>query len=199
LKFSRLACVICAASAATVVTTGTFGASFSVKAPLVCSRGPSGTSFGVTVTMPASMPTGSVFTVRIDALPSGTISHVGLNYIYGMTTEYLVPAGTSYVEGSARVVPDTGTANVRPGARVWHDAGGVHMMLPSHVANGTSYTPPSLEFAAKIDAPAGTDVALKFVQYQVMANAIFVGDLRTTCDPTPKPYRLAVLRVDPRE
>ena len=54
------------------------------------------------------------------------ISHFGLHYIHNMTADYAIPTGTTYVEGSARIVPGTGTANARPGASVTHDASGIH-------------------------------------------------------------------------
>ncbi len=180
---------------ATVVATESFGAETAVSVPMVCSRGPSGTTFNAKVTMPASLPPGATFTVRIDSLPSGKISHGGLNYIYGMTTDFLVPTNATYVDGSASIVPDTGTANVRVGARAWHDAKGIHMTLPAHVDNGSSYTPPSLQFSATIDGAVGTEVALKFDHYEVIANAIIVGDVITSCDPDPKPSTIDTLRI----
>jgi hypothetical protein len=193
----RLACVVGGFLGAMLVPHEIFGAGAAVTAPMTCSRGPGGASFHTAVTMPASLPTGSTFTVRIDGVSSGTISHFGLNYIYGITIDYLLPTGTRYVEGSARIVPDTGTENVRPGARAWRDAAGIHMTLPARVDNGSSYTPPSMEFAVTIEAAAGKVVALQFDHYEVMASAMFVGTVSTTCEPNPKPYALAQLRVTP--
>jgi len=163
---------------------------------MVCSRGADETAFTASVTMPEAMPSGATFTVRIDSHPSGEISHFGLNYIHDMTTQYLLPRGIHFVEGSARVVPDTGTANVRTGARAWHEAARIYMTMPAHIANGASYTPPSLEFSAQIDAPTGSHVAVEFARYEVIANALVVGDVRTECEPTAKPCRLAMLRVE---
>jgi hypothetical protein len=180
-----------------LVTSAAFAASVSVRAPMVCSRGPRDTAFAAVLTMPTSAPMGSTVTVRIDSMSSGVISHVGLNYLFDMTTDYPIPPGTTYVDGSARVVPGTGTANVREGARAWRDAGGVHLALPAHVPNGSSYTPPSLELTLRITAPAGSDVAIAFSHYEVKANAFLVGDVRTVCDPKPKPYALASIHVDP--
>ena len=148
------------------------------------------------VTEPFSQPAGSTFTIRIDSMPSGKIEHGGLHYIYNMATDYLLPAGTTYVEGSAHVVPDTGTANVRVGARVWHDAGTIHYLLPAHIDNGGSYTPPSIAFDVKIAASATGVLSFKFAHYSVIANAIIVGDLVTTCEPNPKPYTIGVTMVD---
>jgi hypothetical protein len=149
------------------------------------------------VTLPPSAPAGSTVTVRIDSLSSGLISHFGLSYIFDMTTDYPLPVGTQYVGGSARIVPNTGTANVRQGARVWYDTAGIHLALPGHVTNGSSFTPPSLEFSVKLAAPVGSEVAIKFSHYQVTANAFLVGNVHTTCEPKPKPFTLAVVRIDP--
>jgi hypothetical protein len=182
--------------ATTAMATATYQAHMRVKAPLVCSRGPSTQSFNAVVTIPSSRPTGSTLKVRIDGVPSGKISHAGLNYIHDMRTDYLVPAGTSYVKGSARLVPSTGTPNVRADARAFRDAGGIHVLLPGHVENGSSYTPPSLEFEVEIGAPAGTFLSLKLDRYELMANVFILGDLQTICDPRPKPYSIGVTRVD---
>jgi hypothetical protein len=169
-----------------------------VTGPLVCSRGPSAQSFQTVVTMPSSLPAGAVLGVQIDGVPSGKISHMGLNYIHDMTTEYLVPAGTRYVEGSAHLVPGSGTPNVRAGARAWGARGVIHLVLPAHVENGSSYIPPSLAFDAQITAPAGAVVSLKFDRYEVTANVFLLGDLHTVCGPHPRPYTIGVTRVAPR-
>lgn len=174
--------------AATLTTATNLGAATStVMVPIVCSRGPSGQSFHAVVTMPATQPVGSRFTVRIDSVPSAKLSHTGLNYIFDMATDYVVPTGTTYVDGSARVVPNTGTSNVRPGARAWHDAAGIHTLLPAHVDNGSGYTPPSVEFELEVTAAAGTALALQLGQVRVAANVFLLGDLRTTCTPTAAP------------
>jgi hypothetical protein len=184
------------ALAATLATAATSPAPVRVTAPLVCSRGPKIQSFKGAVTMPSSRPTGATLKVRIDGAPSGKISHGGLNYIHDMATDYLVPTGTRYVEGSAHFIPGTGTPNVRTGARVWCATGKIHVLLPGHVENGSSYTPPSVEFEVEIKAPAGTVLSLKLDRYEVMANVLILGDLHTICDPRPKPYSIGVTRVD---
>jgi hypothetical protein len=182
--------------AAALVVTTTLSAGTAVKIPMVCSRGPSGQSFHAVVTMPGKQPQGSTYTVRIDGVASGTISHTGLNYIYNMATDYALPAG-AYVAGSVRIVPNTGTTNVATGARAWHDAGVIHVLLPGHVDNGTGYTPPSVEFKLQAKAAAGTSLPVSFSQYRVTANALIVGDLLTTCDPTPKPSPIGTTVVIP--
>lgn len=173
------------------------GAAKAVNVPLTCSRGPSGQHHDMLIAVPQSVPEGSTFSVRIDGTDSGPISHTGLNYIHDMETELLVPSGTTYVEGSARIVPGTGSENVRADARVVRRGNTITHVLPGHVENGSSYTPPSFEFQLKVTASAGTKIVQKFSQYRVKANAFIIGDVHTTCDPTPKPYGVASTTVTP--
>jgi hypothetical protein len=86
-----------------------------VNIPLKCSQGPDGQTHGVVVTVPEAAAPGSKYTVRIDGVDSGKISHIGLRYIFDMQSQWLIPAGTEYIEGSARVVPDTGSPSVPAG------------------------------------------------------------------------------------
>ena len=51
--------------------------------------------------MPSSQPVGSTFTIRIDAVNVGPISHFGLRYIYNMAADYTVPAGTNAATSGA--------------------------------------------------------------------------------------------------
>jgi hypothetical protein len=168
-----------------------------VNIPLKCSRGPDGQVHNVIVTVPAGAPPGSRYTVRIDGVDSGKISHVGLHYIFDMQSQWPIPAGTEYIEGSARVVPDTGSPGVRKGARVVYGSGMVTLVLPAHVDNGSSYTPPSFEFGLTVTASAGATITQSFYRYRVMANAFLVGDVDTSCDPTPKPFAVARTMVEP--
>ncbi len=168
-----------------------------VAIPVVCSRGPSGQRLHTRVTVPATAAVGSTYRVRLDSIPSGRISNTGLYYLRDMASDYVVPPGASYVEGSARIVPGTGSENVRAGARAWYEAGLVHMLLPAHVENGSSYTPPSVEFEVKVNAPAGTRLEVKFARHRLVANVFLLGALRVTCDPTPKPYTLATTLATP--
>jgi hypothetical protein len=168
-----------------------------VGIPLVCSRGPSGQRHDVAITAPAGVASGSRYIVRVDGVDTGKISHIGLHYIFDMQSQWLIPKGTEYVDGSARIVPGTGSPAVRPGARVVYRSGTVTLVLPAHVDNGSSYTPPSFEFELAVNAPAGTVLTQSFATYRVMANAFLVGDLETSCDPTPKPFAVAQTRVEP--
>lgn len=180
-----------AASLSLVATIALGGGTADRTVPLTCTRGPDGQSYRNIVTMPASQPLGSTFTIRIDAVNVGPISHFGLRYIYNMTADYTVPAGTSYVEGSAHLVPGTGSENVRANARVSHDAGGIHLLLPGHVDNGGSYTAPSIEFQVKAVGAAGSVASLGFTGTGVDASAAIIGTVHTTCTPNPKSYTLA--------
>ena len=154
---------------------------------MVCSRGPD-QSFTAWVTAPATAASGSTYTVRIDSVPSGRIGHAGLNYIYGMTTDYVLPTGASYVAGSARLVAATGSENVRRGARAWQEQGIIHVLLPQHVSD--QYTPPSVEFQLLVSAPAGTSLDVKFSQHHLLANVFLLGNLTVTCAPYPKPFTI---------
>jgi len=76
------------AAAPTLIATIAFGGGANDRTvPLTCTRGPDGQSYRNIVTMPASQPLGSTFTVRIDAVNVGPISHFGLRYIYNMSGE----------------------------------------------------------------------------------------------------------------
>jgi hypothetical protein len=170
-------------------------ASTAVRSPMVCSRGPSEQWFNATVTLPRTVEQGATYTVRIDGVPSGKIAHFGLYNIHDMATDYAVPAGAKFVAGSARVVAGTGTANVVTGARVWNEGGLIRSVLTDHVPSGSSYTPPSIEFQLEAAAPVGASLALRFVEYRVTANAIFVGDVATTCNPVLKSSPLGTTLV----
>ncbi len=173
-----------------LVATLALGAGTDRTVPLKCTRGPDGQSYRHIVTMPASQPIGSTFTVRIDGVSIGPISHFGLRYIHNMSADYTIPAGTTYVEGSARIIPETGTQNVRSGASVTHDASGIHMFLPARIDNGGTYPPPSIEFQVKVVGPAGTVAALGFAGTGVDASAVVIGNVHTACTPNPKPYTI---------
>jgi hypothetical protein len=163
---------------------------------MTCSHGPA-QWFDATVTMPAAGQTGATVTVRIDSKHSGTIEALGLNHVRGMATDYQIPAGAKYVEGSLRYVKGTGTANVRAGARAWHDAAGIHTLLPARVESGQSYLPPSIEFEMTLVALPPASASVEFTHYEVVANVFILGDLRTTCEPGKRPATIGVTRVEP--
>lgn len=183
-------------SAFLLVATIALGAATDRTIPLKCTRGPDGQSYRHIVTMPESQPVGSTFTVRIDGVSIGPISHFGLFYIHNMTADYTIPPGTTYVEGSARIVPGTGTPNVRTNARVTADGSGVHMLLPDRVDNGGTYTPPSVEFQVKVVGAPGSVASLGFAGTGVDANAAILGNVHTACTPNPKPYTIGSTRIE---
>jgi hypothetical protein len=166
-----------------------------VDIPLACSRGGGGQQHDVAVTVPATVMPGGRYRVRVDGIDTGKISHFGLNYIFDMESEWPIPPGTEYVEGSAHVVPGTGSQNVRAGAYVVHHGASIHLVLPAHVDNGVGYTSPSFEFDLLAPSTEGASITQQFAAYSVSAHAVLVGVLRTTCQPTPKTFPVAVTRV----
>ncbi len=191
----RKAAVVATFIASALTVSAPLAAGTTVRIPLTCTRGPSGQEHVVGVSAPVSVAAGATYTVRIDGVPSGKISHTGLNYIFDMSSDYALPSGTTYVPGSAHIVPRTGTPNVAGSARVGYEGGMVRIVMPGHVESGSSYTPPSIEFQLKATAAAGATLGLAFSQYRVKANAFLVGDVNTTCDPRPKPYVIANTKV----
>lgn len=192
-KLSRGA--LAAAALALIAAVAADGAAAERVVPLTCTRGPDGQSYRTVVTMPASQPIGSTFAIRIAASHVGPVSHFGLNYVSNMAAHFTVPPGTRYLAGSARLVPGTGSANVRASARVTHDARGIHIRLPAHVDNGGSYTPPAIEFRVEAIGPAGTVATLGLIGTGVDASAAIVGNVHTGCTPNPRPYPLGATRI----
>jgi hypothetical protein len=105
-----------------------------------------------------------------------------------MTVEYILPAGASYVEGSAQFVAGTGTANVLVGRRLSYHAGVLTMVLPGKVDNGTDYTPPSVRLQLRAVGAPGAYAWVAFKRFRLTANAFLVGDVAVSCDPVPSPY-----------
>ena len=179
--------------AAVALTFGALGATAGpvsagrVSALLTCNKGGGGQRFNVDVTLPARAEAGSVYTVRIDGTSSGKISHFGLYYLHDMTVDYVLPPGASYVEGSARLVPGTGTPNVLASARVWHRGGVVTMLLPGKVEEGTAYTPPSLRLELQAVGTPGSSAPIALRRFRLTANAFLVGDVNVSCEPAVKP------------
>lgn len=169
-------------------------ASREVVTPMACSLGGS-PKFHATVTMPDVIPEGGTFVVRIDSMPSGKLTALGLNFVHEMRTDYELPKGARYVEGSARIVPGSGTPNALTGATVWHDEAGLHVLLGARIAQGDEYTPPSVELQLIADAPAGSLLVLSFLHYEVIANVVVLGNLRTKCDPRPRPFPIGSARI----
>jgi hypothetical protein len=198
-KTMRSSMRIASAASFAVSLCSTFAGSAAsrIGIPLNCSHGPGGQQQNVTIAAPAGVVEGATYKVRVDGANSGKISHTGLNYIFDMSYEWLVPAGTRYVEGSARIVPNTGTENVRPGARVTQAQGVITMVLPAHVDDGANYTPTAFEFELAVVAPAGSTITQAFSRYGVMANAFLVGNVKTVCEPIPKPFPVAATRIEP--
>jgi len=183
------------AIAAAVVWAASASAATAVRAPINCTRGPSGQHFDALVTIPRTAAEKATYTVRIDGVSSGIIEHTGLNYIHDMASDYPLPAGASYVAGSAHIVQGTGSANVSAGATVSQEGGVIRLVMPGHVDSGTSYTPPSIEFQLTVTGKAGDSLPISFSEYRVTANAVLVGNLATKCTPSPSPYPLGATTV----
>jgi hypothetical protein len=166
-----------------------------VQVPMACSHGPKGGAFTAGVHVPSTVPHGATYTVTIDGVPSGKIAHFGLRYIHDMETDFAIPPGTVYVQGSARVVPGTGTPNVLAGATATYASGLVSLALPAPVASGSSYTPPSIAFDLLATAPLGASLPLAFAGYRVAAKAVIVGDVQTVCESVPKHITIATTSV----
>ncbi len=183
------------AGALIIVVLGGPTAVARVTAPLRCDKGPGSQGFEVGVTLPSSVEEGVTYTVRLDGESSGRIANVGLSYIHDMTVNYVLPPGTSYVEGSAGVVPGTGTPNVVEGARVWHHAGILSMRLPGRVANGTEYTPPSVTAQVRAVGAPGSSAVLSFNHFELKANVVVIGDIGVSCTPVPQPYPIGTTLI----
>jgi hypothetical protein len=180
-----------------IAWSSALGASTDVSIPMTCTRGPSGQRFTATATFPANVPEGATYTLRVDGTDSGTVGDFGLRYLHDIGYTLRVSGGASYVEGSARVVPDTGTPNVRPGARVSVKDGLIHLLLPAHVEKGSRYTEPSIELSLKATAGPGTKISYDFVRYRLTAKAIVVGDVEVKCDPSATPAVIGTTLVTP--
>ncbi len=182
-------------SAALALASDESRAAANVTVPMECSRGPSGQSFRTMLTMPAQVVAGEKFTVRVDGVSSGTISHTGLRFIHDMTTEYLLPSGATLVAGSLHLVPGTGTSNVTPTASVAKVGNTIRLTLPGRVDDGSSYTPPSIEFQLEATGAAGNKISFQFSQYRVTAKAVIIGDVDTVCTPKPQPFTLGTTTI----
>jgi len=161
---------------------------------LICSRGPSGQRFNAVVTLPSSAEPGAIYTVRIDGVSSGKISHFGLNYLHDMTVDYVVPAA-AYVDGSARIIAGTGTPNVLAGPHLSYRAGVLTMVLPGKVQEGSAYTPPSISVQLRAVGSPGSREAVSFSRFSLTANAFLVGEVPVSCEPAVKPYPIGTTLI----
>ncbi len=89
LTASLAAAGVMAAIAVTAIAVAAPPVGTPVVAPVVCSRGPGGKHFSVSVALPRTVAQSSTYDVRLDGIPTGKISGFGLNYthdIAGSTT-----------------------------------------------------------------------------------------------------------------
>jgi hypothetical protein len=164
------------------------------SAPVSCSRGASAV-FEINAVVPETAAEGATYVVRIDGTPSGKISQTGLYSLRDITFEYALPSGATYVDGSARIVPGTGSDNVRDGARVSFANNVLTLTLPTRVPNGGSYQPPSIEAKLKAASPPATLLPVTFSRYRVRANVVLLGDIDASCVPTRPPFTVGSTRV----
>ena len=82
-----------------------------------------------------------------------------------------------------------------PGAHVWHDGNGIHLILPTHIANGSTYTPPSVELRLRVNGPPRGNIQIKFVHYAVTVNVVVLGDVHATCAPAGGPHPIGTIQV----
>lgn len=162
---------------------------------MACNNGPSTQTFDAVVTMVRSAAAGTTLTVRVDGTPAPPESHVGLYFLYNFVTEFRL-TGARLVEGSLRVLPDTGTANMRPGTRVTAEAGGVlRLVNPAQIPNGAAFNTPSFEFSMVLDGAPGTEARLLFQRYSLDARVFLLGNINTHCTPRANPSVLGAVRI----
>jgi hypothetical protein len=192
MRAARLALPVTLAALAVASPLG--AATKSNKVAMTCSKG-GDQVHPVTATAPDKVDVGAKYTIRIDGGDSGKIDHGGLRYVHDMEVEYGLPSGTTFVEGSAKIVAGTGTANVAKTATVSVDKGVVRLKMPARVDSGGSFTPPSVEVQVTVTAAVGSTLTLNFQRYSVVANAVVVGDVPSTCEPKTKPAGLVSTTV----
>jgi hypothetical protein len=190
----RLVALAIALSASLFVLEGEPEAATKTSAPVSCTRGTSAV-FEINAVVPETASEGATYVVRVEGTPSGKISQTGLNSLRDITFEYGLPSGATYVDGSARIVPGTGSDNVRDSARVSMSGAMLTLTLPARVPNGGSYQPPTIEVKLKASSPPSTVLPVTFSRYRVRANVVLLGDIDATCVPTRPPATVGATRV----
>lgn len=187
--------LLAGAGATTLVAVALpLGAADVVGVPITCSKGGADT-LRLAPVLPATVAPGTTFTVRLDGVDTRIKWQLGLNHLRAMTWDFGLPAGAKLVDGSLRIVPETGSANLRPGASVSARGNVVTLSAPAKLESPDGYRFPSVEMKLETTASAGSTLAWTFRHYEVTANALLLGDLLVTCDPTPRPYTVATTRV----
>jgi hypothetical protein len=190
----RFVALAVALSASLFVLEGEPEAATRTSAPVSCTRGASAV-FEINAVVPETAAEGTTYVVRIEGTASGKISQTGLNSLRDITFEYALPSGATYVEGSARVVPGTGSDNVKGSARVSLSGSVLTLILPARVPNGGSYQPPTIEVKLKAASAPSTVLPVTFSRYRVRANVVILGDIDAVCTPARPPFTLGATRV----
>ncbi len=111
-----------------------------------------------------------------------------------MAVEYTLPPG-AYVDGSAALVPGTGTPNVLVNPMLWYRKGVLTLLLPDRVENGTDYTPPSIQLSLRAVGAPGSAAVVGLRRFDLTANAFVVGDVAVNCEPAPSPYPIGTTAI----
>ncbi|MCB1039140.1 MAG: hypothetical protein KDA94_06370, partial [Acidimicrobiales bacterium] len=145
------------AGLAIVATQGGSASAANVSQVVDCGIGGSQT-MALTTTAPATATLGSNFHVKIAPSSGGTASGAEIK---NMVTSFQIPSGATYVTGSAALSGGSGTL----GATSVSVSGGViQVKVPGPVANGASFTNPTLDFDLTASGTVGQTLKMTFKQ-----------------------------------
>lgn len=172
--------VAAAAAAGLVVITGSGGTAgaATVSQTLDCGIGGNQTST-LETTAPATVKRGDSFEVTL--APSGPPGTASGAEIKNMVTTFQAPAGSTIVPGSASFTGGSGTlGNVSTSI----SGSTVQLKVPGPIANGASFTNPTLSFDLQATGVAGTKLSVKFRSsggYTLTA----AGSFNVSCNASP--------------
>lgn len=158
-------------------TGGSAGATV-VSQNLNCGIGGSQTN-ELDATAPATVTQNENFTVTLAPTGSGTASGAELKNI---TTTFVIPTGASYVAGSAALTggsSNLGTKNVSV------SGSNISVSVSGPIANGASFTAPTLSFQLKATGVPGSVLRMRFratAAYTLTA----AGSINVSCDASPQ-------------
>jgi hypothetical protein len=127
---------------------------------------------------PATVQQGQIYTVTLAA--SGPAKADGAT-LTNLTNSYQAPAGTTPVPGSARLLPGTGSGNL--GTVTATISGNIIQAKASGpIANGATFTAPTLEFKLTATAAPGSILNVRF--RQSAAYTLTASGFNVTCNAT---------------
>jgi hypothetical protein len=174
-----MALAAAAASLAVITTTGGGSAGAAVVSQTVnCGIGGSQT-ITLDATAPASVTQGEAFTVVLAPTGSGTASGAEIKNI---VTNFTIPAGATYVAGSAAL--SGGSSNLG-NKSVTVSGGNIAVSTPGPIANGASFTAPTLTFQLRATGTVGTVLRMRIKAsggYTLTA----AGSFNVSCDASPQ-------------